>query len=59
MTVQAQAATISASPAVDDSNGFAISQWHDTDEVMAKLNALLSQPVRPKAIVKWCHLDRD
>ena len=31
----------------NDSNGFAISEWHDTDAVMAKLNALLSQPIRP------------
>ena len=47
MTLQAQTATAPAIAEPDDSNGFAISEWHDTDAVMAKLSALLSQPIRP------------
>jgi glutamate-1-semialdehyde 2,1-aminomutase len=47
MTLQAQTATAPATVELNDSNGFAISEWHDTDEVMAKLDALLSQPIRP------------
>ena len=47
MNMQAQ--TLSepqkAGPSAD--SGFSISQWHDTDEVMARLKELLSQPIRP------------
>ena len=46
MTIQAQRGDC---PEARRSNrtsrhGFAISEWHDTDEVMARLQALLDQP---------------
>jgi glutamate-1-semialdehyde 2,1-aminomutase len=46
MTTQAQVAESQETEATQ-SNGFAISEWHDTDEVMARLQNLLSQPIRP------------
>ncbi len=47
MTMQAQTVAAPRTPEKPASNGFAISEWHDTDEVMARLHALLSQPMRP------------
>ncbi len=47
MNMQAQAAVDSKTKPPRDSSGFAISEWHDTDEVMARLQALISQPIRP------------
>ncbi|NCF69678.1 MAG: aminotransferase class III-fold pyridoxal phosphate-dependent enzyme [Chloroflexi bacterium] len=37
--------TMIASPPKEQA--YAISEWHDTDEVLAKLDALVSQPMRP------------
>ena len=47
MNMQAQTAVDSRTNPPRDSSGFAISEWHDTDEVMARLQALISQPIRP------------
>ena len=47
MNMQATTAVESKTKPPRDSSGFAISEWHDTDEVMARLQALISQPIRP------------
>ena len=39
MTLPAQTAAAPTKAESNDSDGFAISEWHDTDAVMAKLNA--------------------
>ncbi|KAB2866377.1 MAG: aspartate aminotransferase family protein, partial [Anaerolineae bacterium] len=33
--------------AVPQEQTYAISQWHDTDEIYARLRALIAQPMRP------------
>jgi glutamate-1-semialdehyde 2,1-aminomutase len=47
MIMQAQATPQAKEPEAARGGGFAISEWHDTDEVMAKLSSLVSQPIRP------------
>jgi glutamate-1-semialdehyde 2,1-aminomutase len=47
MNMQVQPAVDSKTGPSNGSSGFAISEWHDTDEVMARLKALISQPIRP------------
>ncbi|MGB5705113.1 MAG: aminotransferase class III-fold pyridoxal phosphate-dependent enzyme [Polyangiales bacterium] len=46
MNLQAQTTTQSRPAEVESSAGFAISEWHDTDEVMRRMDVLLSQPTR-------------
>ncbi len=36
-----------AEPAAANGSEYAISQWHDTNDIYARLKALLAQPVRP------------
>jgi glutamate-1-semialdehyde 2,1-aminomutase len=47
MTMQAQTLIGTKPSSAPPSTGFAISEWHDTDEVMARMANLLSQPIRP------------
>ena len=47
MNMQAQTVTEERPPKPEVSSGFAISEWHDTDDVMRRLNTLLAQPIRP------------
>ena len=59
MTMHAQTQAQAAPPKPVATNGFAISEWHDTDEVMARLSALLGQPTRPirrenmEKVLRW------
>ncbi len=46
MTLQTQTAPRATGTKTQSGAGFSISEWHDTDEVMRRLNALLGQPTR-------------
>ena len=46
MTLQARTVPQPKATTTESGTGFSIEEWHDTDEVMRRLNALLGQPIR-------------